>query len=476
MITEIDTSASSQDTILYDDLATELDRASLAAHLGRKILHASHDRNFAFAQRKTKDDRWIPQMYTVGGKGLGKCEYVRLTNKQYAAVLVLDIDTPGDKGGHPFCLDNQLTEKLHILITHRIGPAWLGINPSSGKCQAIWLIDPVYADKGGDSPQMRLLRATAEELGEFLGHDEHFSHGFSRNPFYTGASPTAYKWYRQHTRVMRVGDLIKEVRKINPVKHTPTQQFTSGRELINAVKARREQAQLFKTLALDVASEVGNDLDKLDPNLVDGVRIVWSVENQRAARDTTGFRHALKIAHRLHHAHQRMKDEAIIDAYEHGYNTAHQVGGDGRKIELPPMRDRLTMARRVRGYVTHSKTTGIQGDPVAGVASPSQRKALATMGRRGGKKAAQRWKTDTEGEYTEKALKPLQEANKKREVKAQTGTFTIAGWFSKGLLETGQYPTLREAVEELKVSEKTVRRALKRANISLPLGRRKSTN
>src|SRR5699024_8189657 len=51
-------------------------------------------------------------------------------------------------------------------------------------------------------------------LGELLGHDPHFAHGFSRNPFYTGKSPSAYRWYRQHNRVMRLGDLIRQVRDL----------------------------------------------------------------------------------------------------------------------------------------------------------------------------------------------------------------------------------------------------------------------
>ena len=48
------------------------------------------------------------------------------------------------------------------------------------------------------------------------------------------------------------------------------------------------------------------------------------------------------------------------------------------------MRDRQTRARHVRGYVTQGKTDSY-GTPTA-----RHRKALATMGRRDGKKAAQR--------------------------------------------------------------------------------------
>ena len=49
-----------------------------------------------------------------------------------------------------------------------------------------------------DSESKKSLDITA--LGEPLGPDPHFAHGFSRNPFYTGKSPSAYRWYRQNTR------------------------------------------------------------------------------------------------------------------------------------------------------------------------------------------------------------------------------------------------------------------------------------
>ena len=52
------------------------------------------------------------------------------------------------------------------------------------------------------------------------------------------------------------------------------------------------------------------------------------------------------------------------------------------------MRDRQTMARRVRGYVTQSKSEAYSGSSTPGKATSSERKALATMGRRGGQKAS----------------------------------------------------------------------------------------
>ncbi|WP_293821847.1 replication initiation protein [uncultured Corynebacterium sp.] len=364
---------------------------------------------------------------------------------------------------------------MRSLITHSVGPAWVGINPTNGKAQFIWLIDPVYADRNGKSAQMNLLAATTRVLGELLDHDPHFAHRFSRNPFYTGKAPTAYRWYRQHNRVMRLGDLIKQVREMaghDQFNPTPRQQFSSGRELINAVKTRREEAQAFKALAQDVDAEIAGGLDQYDPELIDGVRVLWIAQGT-AARDETAFRHALKTGHRLRQQGQRLTDAAIIDAYEHAYNVAHTHGGAGRDNEMPPMRDRQTMARRVRGYVTQSKSEAYSGSSTPGKATSSERKALATMGRRGGKKAAERWKTDPEGKYAQERRATLSAANNRRTATGKSNAFRIAAFFADTFGQTGQYPSIPDAMEEFGVSRPTVNRALRMAGISLPRGRTK---
>ena len=221
---------------------------------------------------------------------------------------------------------------------------------------------------------------------------------------------------------MRLGDLVKQVRdmaghdQFNP---TPRQQFSSGRELINAVKSRREEAQAFKALAQDVDAEIAGGLDQYDPELIDGVRVLWITQG-KAARDETAFRHALKTGHRLRQQGQRLTDAAIIDAYEHAYNVAQTHGGAGRDSEMPPMRDRQTMAKRVRGYVTQSKSRAYGSASSPGKATSSERKALATMGRRGGQKAAQRWKTDPHGEYAQTQRTKLEKTHRKKRVEGQT--------------------------------------------------------
>ena len=453
--------------------ASASDRDLLRAHLGREVLHGSIGRDFSKAYIRNADGSNSPRMYRFGTEALGRCEYVMLTNKQYAAVLVVDIDQVGTAGGDPADLNPYVRDVVRTLIGHNIGPAWVGINPTNGKAQFIWLIDPVYANHEGKSAQMKLLAATTCVLGELLDHDPHFSHRFSRNPFYTGNAPTAYRWYRQHNRVMRLGDLVKQVRDMSghdQFEAAPRQQFNSGRELINAVKARREEAQAFKALARDVDAEIAGGLDQYDPELIDGVRVLWITQGT-AARDETAFRHALKTGHRLRQQGQRLTDAAIIDAYEHAYYVAQTHGGAGRDSEMPPMRDRQTMARRVRGYVTHSKSEAYSGSSAPSKATSSERKALATMGRKGGKKAAERWQ-DRDSDYAKAETEKLAKANAKRATSGRVTARNIANYFDDVMLQTGAYPTISDAMKEFNVSRPTVNRALKKANISLPRGRR----
>ena len=351
----------------------------------------------------------------------------------------------------------QHQEKFAQLIARHIGPAWVGINPISGKCQALWLIDPIYANKQGESPAMTLLAAATHTLGEWLGHDSHFSHRFSRSPFYTGDSPTAYRWYRQNHAVRRVGNLLTEIRKMTGQEQysTPRQQFSSGRELINAVRTRREEAERFKVLSQDVEAELSDTLDAYDPELVQGVRVLW-IRAGRAARDETAFRHALKTGHRLRQAGQRMTDAAIIDAYEHAYGVAQEVGADGRKAELPPMKDRQTMARRVRGYVTTSKGEVYGSSATSGRTTSAERKALATMGRRGGKKAAERWETDPEGKYATDLRKKLHAANMNRQRQGNASRGRVLAFVTDVLAQTGTMPTHKEIMVETELSKRSV--------------------
>ncbi|AGG68073.1 replication initiation protein [Corynebacterium callunae] len=444
---------------LDDTPAGYTDRDALLAHLDRQVLHGSKSRDFASAYLTTKDGTRAPRMYRINSDTLGKCEYVQLTNKQYAAVMVIDIDVPGTAGGHPVNLNDEVKAKFSQLIAHNMGPAWVGINPVNGKCQALWLIDPIYADVSGQSRHMALLAAATHTLGQWLGHDSHFAHRFSRSPFYTGDSPTAYRWYRQHHHIRRVGDFLKELRTMTGQEQytKPRQQFSSGRELITAVKTRREEAQRFKALSQDVESELAGELDQYDPELTQGVRVLW-IREGRAARDETAFRHALKIAHRLRQSGQRMTDAAIIDAYEQAYAIAQEIGADGRKLELPPMRDRQTMARRVRGYVTQAKTHGYVSASGGKQATATERKALATMGRRGGKKAAERWEKDPNGEYAQKRRETLSKTHKRKRIQGLSNRQKVGQFVTTFWIETDRLPSWKEIQKETGLSRATVAR------------------
>lgn len=74
-------------------------------------------RDFSSGYVIAKDGARVPRMYRVGSDALGKCEYVQLTNKQYAAALVVNIDIPGDAGGHPAHLCTTVKETFAQLVT-----------------------------------------------------------------------------------------------------------------------------------------------------------------------------------------------------------------------------------------------------------------------------------------------------------------------------------------------------------------------
>ena len=140
------------------------------------------------------------------------------------------------------------------------------------------------------------------------------------------------------------------------------------------------------------------------------------------------------------------------------------------------MRDRQTMARRVRGYVTQSKSEAYSCSSAPGKATSSERKALATMGRRGGKKSAERWKTDPEGKYAQEQREDLSNANKRRSAGARSQAYKIAVYFDDAFSQTGSYPTVADAAAEFTVSGRTVQRALLKAGIVLPTGRKRVTD
>ncbi|SCX24511.1 Replicase family protein [Corynebacterium jeikeium] len=421
--------------------------------------------DFRHAWRKDKHGNTVPKLYRVETPAMRRCQYVVLAHKQRAAVVVIDIDQRGHSGGHVEDIRPEVYNKLSLLAAGNIGPAWIDVNPINGKCQLIWLIDPVYADSRADSANIRLMKLVTTMLGDHLGGDAAFAHRLSRSPFYNGDDPTAYRWHVQHHRIDRLAHLRDEVRTLTgqpaPERAAPAEQtFSSGRDLINAVRTRREQAQQ----ACELLSSLDGDLpsaDTLDGDRIDGVKVLW-VTSGRAARDETAFRHALATAYQLREAGKKMTDAAIIDAYERAYNVAQAVGADHREPELPPMRDRLTMARRVRGYVLGNKRPNGSGTSLggAGSATARERKALATMGRKGGQKAAERWK-DRNSNYAQEELAKLRRVHRKNRVKGQTTRARIQTVVGQSYVETGRVPTRKEVMRETGLSESTVKRHLR---------------
>lgn len=152
------------------------------------------------------------------------------------------------------------------------------------------------------------MEALHAELQGYFEADKNFSHGWSRNPIYDGDNLGAYRWYAQHHEVL----------------------------------AGIEDDDLNDALAA------------VDPDVIDGVRVIWQSPG-RAQRDVTAFQHALKTAGKLHRVGKKMTDDAIIDAYRQAYEVAQSVGADGRTREEPPMKDLRSLARRVRGYVSSNK-------------------------------------------------------------------------------------------------------------------------
>ena len=436
--------------------ATAEDRTHLAAHIGRRAIQATQSRVFANGWRPSAEGKRKAKLYRIGTPQLARCQYAVLRHKQRAAVFAVDIDRRGTPGGAVENIDPPVLRVLHDLAAAGAGPAWIGVNPINGKTHLLWLVDPVYADEDGDSPNMRLYEATWKAFRDVLGGDRAFSNWWMRSPFYAGSDDTAYSWHCQHHRVDELATLIQEARAMTGStgpEQDPTPRYRSGRERLEAAIARRREAETFRAVAADVTE----DMPEVPGETIDGVRVRWADETQtRADRDETAFRYALATAHRLRVAGKRMSDAAIIDAYERAYAVAQAVGADGRAEDMPPMRDRLTMARRVRGYVVAGKASeGTAADP-SGRADSRERKILATLGRRGGQKAAQRWQHDPDGDYARTQREKLAATHRRNRGKGQGTRGRIQAFVGQQYAETGTMPTRKEIAAEVGCTPRTV--------------------
>lgn len=442
-------------------------------HLGRDAFQASRDRDFSKAWKKNPETgETKPRMFPVGTPALERCQYAVLTHPQYTAALVLDIDRPShESGGQVTNLQSKVHTVLDRLAVAGYGPAWLGINPLNGKAQVIWLIDPVYAGEGRSSPNTRLLTIATTELNQLLGGDLAFSHRFSRWPLHKSSDPTAYRWHCQHNQIVRLTDLVAEVRSMTntqtPGRGEGEKQYPSGRDRIEAARKATAEAKMLRELAEQLPET--SQIAPAAAGVIDGVRVMW-ISTGRAARDETAFRHALATAHRLKKAGDALKDAKLIDAYERAYNVSQAVGGDDREPDMPSMRDRLTMARRVRGYVTAGVTNPTTRTGGSTRMSSAGRKALATLGRRGGQRAAERWK-DPKSEYAQQQRANLAVANQKREWQGTALRAQVQSNILSARVQTGRDPSTKELAGEYGVSERRIRQLRGELGLTAKRGR-----
>lgn len=449
------------------------DATEFLAHLDRSMFHGCPTRDFSAAWVKDPETgETRPKLHRVGTRSLSRCQYVALTHPQRSAVLVLDIDIPSHQaGGKIENLNPQVYATLERWALVEKAPAWIGVNPLSGKCQLIWCIDPVFAAEGTTSPNTRLLAATTEEMTRVFGADQAFSHRLSRWPLHVSDDPTAYSWHCQHNRVDTLAELMEVARTMTGSKKpdsTAHQEFSSGRARIEAARKATAEAKALAALdaTLPTALEASGDL-------IDGVRVLWAAEG-RAARDETAFRHALTVGYQLKAAGERLKDTKIIDAYERAYNVAQAVGADGREPDLPAMRDRQTMARRVRAYVAKGQPT------VSARSTQTQssrgRKALATMGRRGAATSnARRW-ADPESDYARQTRERLAQANKRREMTGELLELRVKTAILDARSQSAPDPSTRELAGELGVSERRIQQVRKALGMAAKRGRKPSQN
>lgn len=446
---------------LHSAPACEDDREFLRDHLQRQALHGSFTREFSAAYTRHEDGPAVAVLHRFGSSTLPRCEYVALTSDNFRAVLVVDIDREGRPGGWVESMNPTVARRLESLAQAGFSPAWIGMNPASGKAQAIWHIDPVYAAAGATSSNLELYDVTARELDEYLGGDGCFARHFSRSPFYEGTNPAAYRWHCLHHDVHRLRSLLDALRAVSGREET-VETFTGGRARIEAAKKAREAAKK--------GGLTGADEYRLDRDVVDGITVYWSETPGQALRDYSAFRHALTTGYQLQRDGKPLKNETIIDAFVRAYLTAHDVGGGLRPNELPNQRNLTTMARRVRGYVYANKTPD---EPTRARQSTSGRKALATMGRRGGQTAAKRWKTDPQGDYARTERERLYRFNERRKYSGQALKANVHASILGARAQGAKDPSTKDLATEFGVSESRIKQVRKELGLAAKRGRPK---
>lgn len=490
---------------LTDSPWSTWDALAFLAQFGRKKIHASPDRDFAKSSIrhlcKTCRERTshlkkrrhlescttsgcgatIPRLYPRDR--LGDKQYINLFHKKRRAFLSVDIDSHGRPGGGVTSLAPGILDLLNTMAADGRSPNWIGINPAKGTAQVIWYLDPVYSDGDPAKPNrpLKFLTALQGDFNAMFSGDRAFAHSFMRNPLYIGEDPDAYVWHCYHHEQHHMRDLAKEVLKMTGhtstgIHRNPIQApDKTGWEVIEQAKANRKKAEFWRSYAQELDGMSVDELEAIDPRLDQGVRVIYSqTEPGRVLRDETAFRYALKTGYRLRKNGHRLSDNPIIDAYMHAYDIALGHDKTGRAPERPPHRDLVTLAKRIRGYVSNNSTNTSRGhgyDTTGTRVTPQERSVLRTFGRRGGTTSAERKWANKDSELAQNALKPLAQANKKRQASSRADKFEIAAYYAKQYAESGDYPTVSEGMEEFGTSKSTVLRALKNAGIELPKGR-----
>jgi len=77
------------------------------------------------------------------------------------------------------------------------------------------------------------------------------------------------------------------------------------------------------------------------------------------------------------------------------------------------------------------------------------------MGRKGGQKAAERWK-DRDSEYAQAELKKLRKTQERKKAKGRSTRSRISQFVNDQYIETGRIPTWKEIMHEVSASRRTV--------------------
>lgn len=497
----------------YVPLTAE-DRDYLHAHIGKELYHVAPDRTFSSGYLPRRYCTECYQRIKDGTKERGtacshgdvKCgnsrplyrtyeqvrakndEYIRLTSKNVQSVIVLDIDKRGFPGTkEPLAIN--VRKNLKNALEHDLAPFAIGISRAKGTCQLIYLIETVYsAPSRRIPPSKKLLKGVSERLNQFFEADTHFTRGFSRNPFTDSAG---YDWYRilsdRPTGIYSLRELdetLAEAGYGRDVPEKPQNRYSFVSDLLATAIDAREARENLKKLEESLPALSPHDRKRLadaEPGRIDGVKIVWKAgkEGIEVARDETAFRHALWIARLRHENNEKYTAEDIIFSYIYAYEIALNVDKSGRASEMPKRSDLETLAERIRYYVLNptQEVTEYKRYSTGEAFTQKERKALATLGRRGAQTTnAKRW-DESRAEYSDyrkKALENLDDANYARNVEAMGDYYEIGAYFLRERAKRGNFPTIAEAIKELNVSRKTISRALKVVGVTLPRGRRKS--